>query len=281
MTSAIQGSSQAVSPSDLNLYHKNPRVGNVEAIKESLQASGQYKPIVVNKGSQTGRENEVLAGNHTLKAIRDLAEEFPSDERWHSVDVWEIDVDDDRAARIVVADNRTSDLGQTDDEILMELLQGMDNLDGTGYVDEDLDDLIALLQESDDYDEGGSSSSSSEAPASKKRDDGLIEADDLEERSNNYSEGSTRMVILNLSIERFVWVQAKLEEFREKEGVASNTEVMIALLEEWSDEVAPDDADPVDAELDELEGDPEDEIAGDGDLDPVAAALAAEDEEDL
>ncbi|WP_233717036.1 hypothetical protein [Mycolicibacterium vinylchloridicum] len=41
----------------------------MDAIAESLsQSYGQYRTIVVNKGTLTGRPNEVLAGDHTLMA---------------------------------------------------------------------------------------------------------------------------------------------------------------------------------------------------------------------
>lgn len=149
----LDGTSKKVHPSELNLFWKNPRVGNVDVIKGSLRAHGQYKPILVNKGTHTDRPSEVLAGNHTLKAIRDLAEEHPDDERWQSVDVWEIDVDDDRASRIVVADNRTSELGGTDDEVLADLLEEMARqdaeLEGTGYESEDLEYLLGQVRASE------------------------------------------------------------------------------------------------------------------------------------
>jgi ParB/Sulfiredoxin domain len=49
--------------SDLRAYPGNPRRGDVEAIKTSLRAHGQYRPIVVNRPTM-----QVLAGNHTLEA---------------------------------------------------------------------------------------------------------------------------------------------------------------------------------------------------------------------
>jgi len=128
--------------SDVRLYHKNPRKGNVDMIAASLMANNQYRPITVNKGTHTGRSNEVLAGNHTVKAMRDLAIKHPDDERWHGVLVHMIDVDDDQAARIVAADNRTADLAVYDDEILAELLRDIPDLTGTGYTDEDLAKLL-------------------------------------------------------------------------------------------------------------------------------------------
>lgn len=52
--------------SDLQPYPRNPRRGNIPAIAESLRALGQYRPIVVNAGTHTGRRLEILAGNHTF-----------------------------------------------------------------------------------------------------------------------------------------------------------------------------------------------------------------------
>ena len=133
-------------PAELNTYHRNPRRGDVGIISASLKAHGQYKPIVVNKGTYTGRPNEVLAGNHTLMAIRDLAEQHPEDDRWGSVLVHWIDVDDDRAARIVLVDNRASELGTVDTAALHGLLESLGaDLSGTGFTDEDLASLAHVI----------------------------------------------------------------------------------------------------------------------------------------
>lgn len=127
---------------ELNNFHKNARRGDVNAIKASIVANGVYRPIIINKGTYTDRPLEVLAGNHTLQAMRQLAEENPDDKTWQTVDVWQVDVDADRATRIVLADNRTADLGDYDNAELQELLQLVDdNLDGTGYEYEDLEEL--------------------------------------------------------------------------------------------------------------------------------------------
>lgn len=134
-------------PSKLNLYHRNPRVGDTAAIAGSLRANNQYRPVVVNKGTHTEHPNEVLAGNHTVKAIRDLAQEYPEDPRWQRVDCWIVDVDADRAARIVAADNRTAELGHMDNEALTDLLNSLPDLDGTGFSDEDLSALMFGLED--------------------------------------------------------------------------------------------------------------------------------------
>lgn len=69
------GHTQTIPTNQLHTHHKNPRRGDVQAIADSLRVNGQFRPIVVNRGTHTGRPMEVLAGNHTLMAARDLAEE--------------------------------------------------------------------------------------------------------------------------------------------------------------------------------------------------------------
>jgi hypothetical protein len=120
-------------------YARNPRRGSTALIRESLETHGQYRPLVVNR-----RTSEVLAGNHTWQAARDLG--------WAEIAVTYVDVDDQTAARIVLVDNRSSDLATYDDRELADLLASLDDFDGTGYVD---DDLAALLESLRDPDESG------------------------------------------------------------------------------------------------------------------------------
>lgn len=154
MTTPGIGATRTLPTTQINLFHKNPRRGDVEAIAGSLQAHGQFRPIVVNEGTHTGRPMETLAGNHTLKAIRLLAERNPDDPRWQQVECYVVDVDDDRASRIVLADNRTADLGSYDDDILLDVLESVDHdLDGTGYDYDDLDMLRDMVDGAPDLDE--------------------------------------------------------------------------------------------------------------------------------
>lgn len=133
----------------LHTYHRNPRRGDPDLIGKSLVVNGQYRPIVVNRGTHTGRPCEVLAGNHTLIAARDRS--------WSHVSVCWVDVDDDQAARIVAADNRTADAADYDNDVLVELLTGLDGLDGSGYSDGDLarlvDSLVADRQPPEEFTE--------------------------------------------------------------------------------------------------------------------------------
>jgi DNA modification methylase len=138
MTATIINTKTTKVPVDLLVEHpQNPRVGNVDVIVESIESSGFYGVIVVQAST-----NYVLAGNHRLKAARKVG--------MQKVPVMWVDVDDERALRILLADNRTSDMATSDNEklagILKELLVTDAGFDGTGYVAHDLDDIMKQLE---------------------------------------------------------------------------------------------------------------------------------------
>ncbi len=119
---------------DLDRLHElpgNPRQGNVEAVVRSYSKFGQRKPIVAR------RDGTVIAGNHQLKAARQLG--------WSKIAVVWVDDDDETASAFALADNRTADLGSYDDDLLAELLSHVEDLDllaATGYTQEDIDKLL-------------------------------------------------------------------------------------------------------------------------------------------
>lgn len=130
----------AVDIDTVSPYPGNPRRGDVSAIANSLQAFGQYRPIVVQ--AATGH---ILAGNHTWRAAKQLG--------WVQIAVNRVDVDDAMARRIVAADNRTAELGDYDSAELAALLKTIaaeDGLDATGYSDDDLAELLDGLDQDGD-----------------------------------------------------------------------------------------------------------------------------------
>ncbi|MFB7829300.1 ParB N-terminal domain-containing protein [Streptomyces hydrogenans] len=124
----------AVPIAELTPYYRNPRTGDLPAIAESLTVNGQYRAVVVNKGTHTGRPNEILAGNHTVAAAQQLG--------WEQIAATWVDVDNEAAARIVVVDNRTNDLAGYDTALLAEVLSEIPDLGGTGYDRESVDRLL-------------------------------------------------------------------------------------------------------------------------------------------
>jgi hypothetical protein len=150
MASELSGTTTVVPTSELTLFHRNARKGDVDAIMASLVANGQYTPIVVNTGTQTGRPNEVLAGNHTLLAFRSLRAINPFEHGWDLIKVHWVDEDDEGASRINAADNQTWELGEgTDREMVFELL-GEIGTKGTGYSDDEFDALEKAIAKAAD-----------------------------------------------------------------------------------------------------------------------------------
>lgn len=101
--------------------------GNVEALKGSLAAYGQCKPVVARKDSGV-----VIAGNGTLKAALALG--------WQHLAAVYVDMDAATAAGFAIADNRTSDLAEWDKEALDKLLREVSTKN-----DERLDAMLAEL----------------------------------------------------------------------------------------------------------------------------------------
>ena len=171
------GGLETVSTKDLNVYYKNARRGNVDLIMESMETNGVYKPLVVNRGTKTGRPMEVLCGNHSLMAIRRLADENPRDERWQTVDVYVIDVDEQQAARTVIADNKASDEASYEVEDLVNLLTELPDLAGTGFNRDELDELLEALDTPELEEETPPEETTSDSY------DLLVECTDAEERA--------------------------------------------------------------------------------------------------
>ena len=116
----------------LTPHPRNPREGDVDAIRESIRTNGWYGTVVVQ--ASTGY---VCAGNHRMRAaaaegMTELPAEF-------------LDIDDATALRIVLADNRTSDRAGYRDDVLAELLaevRDAGDLVGTAFDDSYLDRLL-------------------------------------------------------------------------------------------------------------------------------------------
>ena len=125
------GQVDSVAISSLEAYPTNPRRGDIDAIALSLKAHGQYRPIVVQYGT-----NFILAGNHTYKAAKKLG--------WKKIKITYIEVDETTARRIVLADNRLTDLAGYNEPLLKSLLQALPELDGTGFSASEVETLDRL-----------------------------------------------------------------------------------------------------------------------------------------
>jgi ParB-like chromosome segregation protein Spo0J len=130
------GQVASVPLSSLEAYPTNPRRGDIEAIAQSLKAHGQYRPIVVQYGS-----NFILAGNHTYKAAKKLG--------WKKIKITYVDVDEESARKIVLADNRLTDLAGYNEPLLKSLLTALPELEGTGFTQSEVETLDRLISGKD------------------------------------------------------------------------------------------------------------------------------------
>ncbi|MGZ0147155.1 hypothetical protein ACXJJ3_08795 [Kribbella sp. WER1] len=219
----------AVPVADLSPYNGNPRRGNVDLIKESLQTHGQYRPIVARRDTGV-----VLAGNHTLYAAKELG--------WESVAVTYVDVDDEQAARIVLMDNRAADSGSYDQDALLAILKELEateaGLSGSGYLDDDLDDLLAALSENPPAVAAGTDSSEHE---------NAWESTDLKEYAERYEEQGRRLIVLDYDRTAYAQVTACMDQLRAQYGQESNSAAVLAHLAELYPAAAADAEEPIGA----------------------------------
>ena len=137
------GQVASVALNTLESYPTNPRRGDIEAIAQSLKAHGQYRPIVVQYGT-----NFILAGNHTYKAAKKLG--------WKKIKITYVEVDEESARRIVLADNRLTDLATYNEPLLKSLLTALPELEGTGFTQSEVETLDRLMNGKDKDNVGGS-----------------------------------------------------------------------------------------------------------------------------
>jgi len=141
----------------LTPHPQNPRQGDVGALMESIRQHGFFNVV----GAQTST-GYIIYGNHRYLAAQMINRAIIGLEPdWLEWSIkWEtdlstlptvyLDVDDEEALRLLLVDNRVSDLATYDDGALVALLTDLAQttelaLEGTGYDPEDLDGLISRL----------------------------------------------------------------------------------------------------------------------------------------
>ena len=148
----------SVPVSDLVEHPDNPRRGDTSVIADSIAHNGFYGAVIAQRAT-----SRVLAGNHRLRAaVSEGLETLPV--------IW-VDVDNEAASRILLADNRTSDLAGFDNSDLAELLEQLTGSDahlaGTGYTQADLDMLLEDLAGDDPPDNLGDTDEIPDPPPPK------------------------------------------------------------------------------------------------------------------
>lgn len=189
-----------ISIDEVTTHPRNVRQGDIGAISQSLQAHGQYRPITYQKST-----GHILAGNHTWKAAKSLG--------WKEIIASAIDCDDEQALRILLADNRSSDLATYDDQELMQLLQEIastgSELLGTLYDGDDLDDLVFKLEGSLGFVADGLS---------------------IGELKDSYDNAEVRNLSLPYDREQIETIKQRLTDLMKKTGATSFSDVVWNLV---------------------------------------------------
>ena len=121
---------ETIAVADLSLDPSNVRKHsrrNLDAIKASLRKFGQQKPIVVDA------KGIVLAGNGTLTAAKELG--------WTEIQATRTELAGVEATAFAIADNRTAELAEWDDNLgdVLKSLQDADvDLADLGYSADDI-----------------------------------------------------------------------------------------------------------------------------------------------
>jgi ParB-like chromosome segregation protein Spo0J len=108
---------------------------NIDAIIASLRRFGQQKPIVID------RNNIVRAGNGTLEAARRLG--------WDTIDCVTTSLEGSDAIAYAIADNRTAELAEWDEDTLAAQLNGLlteseEIALSAGFTPEEIEAMVAL-----------------------------------------------------------------------------------------------------------------------------------------
>jgi hypothetical protein len=191
----------------ISTHPDNARKGSLDTIRESIRTNGFYGACVVQRST-----GHILVGNHRyLAAIEEGLEEVPV--------VW-VDKSDAEARRLLLVDNRTTDLSAYDDDLLAILLAAVEEDDaglaGTGYVADDVAVLLAVLD----------AGPNSDLDYGDVLDDGLTPA----ERLQSWQEAGIRSLILPYSISDYEAVVAALAKVRDEHGVETNAAAIRCLL---------------------------------------------------
>lgn len=231
---------------DLKPHPLNPNEGDVDAIEESIRQNGWYGVVLVQKSS-----GYTIAGWHRTLAAQRIG--------FTAVPTQILDVDDTTALRIMAVDNESNRRGQYNDEVLARLLQEINDGDdasgliGTGFGDSDLEDLLAQIDTAnyqptvanlDDAHPGNLGGLPQPAPVPSLdaptaggppepnyKDKFTADAQRLD--------GTRRLVVLDLPIDRFTWLIAGLEKVCQDEQLKTNTDAVLRLVSDYTGEPVP------------------------------------------
>jgi hypothetical protein len=226
-----------VDPAELRAFPGTPNRADVDELRGSVRANGQYRPVIARRLPDGALE--ILAGHGTTEATGAEAGKVRTEVH---------DVDDATARRIVARDNKRPKGSVLDEEALLALLSQAEadgGLDGTGYWEDDVDDLRALLEEADAHATGNGSRGGQPESGGE----GNVTANNgLADLKDAYFGGTSRLVVLSYEGARYVWVVEALAKVAALAELDSNADAVVRLLEDATGTNAPSAGTPAPGE---------------------------------
>lgn len=198
-----------------------------------------------------GRTGKFIAGHGRLESLEGMAAEgqTPPDGIVLDADgAWMMPVEygwssrsDAEAEALGLALNEATSRPGWDGALLAEMLRDLDAVDVdlrrlAGWTDDELDDLIAGIEEVDPVPAASPEAAGAEPPSYGKQ--GASAG--LDELSSNYDRSNSRILVLSYEGNRYVWAVERLSALATEYGVDSNADVVLKLLEDASGEGPPD-----------------------------------------
>ena len=214
MKQLVQEFDPAIDIDTITEHPENPRKGDDRAVGESVARNGFFGGIIIQKST-----GHVLAGNTRYRVMRE--------EGAATIPGFWVECDDETAKRIMLVDNRASDLAFYDDEALFGLLRDLvesEGLDGTGY-DRAAYELLLQSVESDTI-VGG-----------------IRQGMGPEERIDQFNALDIRSLILPYEFARYEVVANGLAALRTMWGMDTNADVVERLVEEALEDLGATGAD--------------------------------------
>lgn len=185
-------------------HPENPRIGDVENIKASIQRFGQVRPIMLQEST-----GYVVAGNHTRKAMWELG--------LSHIAAVPVAMDDDEALAYLTADNRLGDLGGYDDaglNAILERLMLAGKLEGTGFTPDEVDDRLAAMDAMPEVE-----------PTDEQAQHGVTNEDLAQRFANRSQSGPLRQFVLMYQTEDGAYVEQALHRLGKAWGITKTADV--------------------------------------------------------
>jgi hypothetical protein len=197
----------------------NARRGDVSKIEQSLRQHGQYVPIVVHDAT-----GHILKGNHTHRVMREKLG------RSHILATF-VSCTEEQALAILAVDNKTTDGAGYNDESLLALLEqlnGADMLGAAGYLESEMDDLVALLEENwDDHDPG---TIPDDVPKFEPKENPRGIDGRKENEGASYAEAVVRTMMLTYPVKEYVEIIDMLTEIGQRLELEDNASIVERLI---------------------------------------------------